>query len=249
MSQVQRRPLIQHQRNLDNRGNSMQRMLLLFVLTCCVAAGTSSLSAASLSLATNSLVWNPAVSNISPSILIGLLNSQAVNDPDLLAGWQLNLKLQPQASATGTVLFNSAELPTSGYLLEGNSAGLISDIDMAGTTLTAFDDDDTLPPGVAVPASGKSLLSLNFSTPNNAQGTFQLIALAPPGGFTQWGDTTLADRFFANVPSGSTAPIVLATVTIVPEPSAFAIGGCGALLLASRMWRNRKNRRTVAAVA
>ena len=213
----------------------MQRIVRMLALISLMTAGIADLPAASLSLTSSNLSWDPAVSALSPSVLIGVLNSQTVNDPDLLAGWQLNLMLQPQAGATGTLRFNSATLPVSGYLLEGNSAGLIANVGAGGTALTAFDDDDTLPLGVSVPASGNSLLALDFRTLDNARGTFGLVALAPPGGFTQWGDASPADRFFTNVPSGATSPIVLATITLVPEPSTIVLSGLAALLFAGKL--------------
>jgi hypothetical protein len=227
----------------------MQRMVRMLALICLITGSTAALPAASLSLTSNNISWNPASSSVSPKILVGLLNSQTVNDADLLTGWQLNLKLQPQGSATGTVRFNSATIPGGGYVLESNSAGLGANVDAAGTTLTAFDDDDSLPLGVAVPATGKSLLSLDFSTLNNASGTFQLLALAPPGGFTQWGDAIPADRYFTNVPLAAPAPIVLATITVVPEPSTLALCGIGGVFLAGQLWQRRKTRRCVPAAA
>jgi hypothetical protein len=220
----------------------MQRIVRILVLICVMTEGTSAVPAASLSLTADNITWAPAVSgSVRPSMLIGLLKTQTHKHPDLLAGWQLNLKLQPLGAATGTLQFNSATLPAANYLLEGNSAGLLTTIDAAGTTLIAIDDDDTLPLGVPVPASGKGLLSLNFTTPNSALGTFQLIALPPPGGFTQWSDATPTDRFFTNVPSGSTSPIVLATITLVPEPSTIVMAGLAALLLASKLGRRTLN--------
>jgi hypothetical protein len=218
----------------------MRRMVQGFAVVSFLVGCTSALSAASLSLTADNLSWDANSGPISPALLVRVANVQTVNDADRLAGWQLNLKLQPTPGATGTLRFNSANVPAANYLLEGNSAGMLSSIDAAGTTLTAFDDDDSLPIGVAVPATGKALLALDFNTPNLATGTFQLLALAPPAGFTQWGDATPADRFFTNVPNGSTAPIVLATITIVPEPSTLAIGGLGGLLLVSILRRRQR---------
>jgi hypothetical protein len=61
-------------------------------------------------------------------------------------------------------------------------------------------------------------LEVSFSTPDNAVGTFQIVAL-PGLGMTGWSDSNFNDRQFANVPFAAGESVPIAEVVVVPEPA------------------------------
>lgn len=191
------------------------RIVCRVTVFACWALISGTAQAGNLTLLADDIVWNPQTDgSISPPLLIRVENDTSP-DSDLLQGWLLRLQIVASGTATGTLEFNSRALATSDYLLEGRSGGLGGSI--SASEVFGF-DDDLLFTGVEVPLSGKALFQVDFSTPDNAIGTFNIVAL-PGLANTQWSDGNFEDRDFANVPFGAGEPVVLATVTVVPEPS------------------------------
>jgi hypothetical protein len=182
-------------------------------------------SAAGLSIGAADITWNPAVDG-TPS---GWMTVELFNDGEtnLLGGWLLDLGLQ-NVSGTGTLQFNARsieELGTS-YILDDDSSGLFGTI--TNTNITAFDADPGPTIGVTVPASGKYLLAINFKTPDNAQGDWNLVANP---GFTGWSDQDQNELAFENVPFDAAEPVVLGTIHVIPEPTSLLLAAIGSGLL------------------
>jgi len=202
-------------------------------------ASSKLLLAASLSLGGNSIVWNPIVdSTPSAKISVAIFNSTVGPDPDLMGGWILTLAIQPVA-ATGTLQFNSETLPAgANYVFNGAATqGLMGTF--TNSSVFAFDGVTAAPFGVNVPAAGKFLLDVNFKTPDNALGTFNLVAI-PGAAVTQWSDADGNDREFTNLLWDAQSPLILGTITIVPEPSSMMMVGIALCALGSYSWRRRK---------
>lgn len=208
------------------------------VIAALLLAIASVNSAFALSINAPNIIWNPAVQGTpSGNITVQVANPTA--DPTLLAGWQLDLALQ-QVSGSGTLEFANDSIASLGasYVMFGNSSGLFSTL--TPTSIFAFDFDPPGPPlGVTVPVSGKAFLNVNFSTPNNAQGVWNLIAVAGPG-LTQWSDSNGNDVDFTNVPSSGQS-VVIGTITVVPEPSTIVLVGLGGLAMGIAAWSRRRN--------
>lgn len=208
------------------RTNCIARALAPFGFFCLFC---QSACAGALTLVADDIVWNPPIDGaVSPALSFGV-NNDTSPDLDRLQGWQLRLQIMPDTGAEGTLEFNARSLPTSDYLLEGASGGLGGSLSVSD--VFAFDDDPGFL-GVEVPLSGKQLLTVDFSTPDDARGNFKILAI-PGLANTQWSDANFVDREFENVPLSASNPIVLATVTVVPEPSTalLACVGLASLLI------------------
>ncbi len=168
---------------------------------------------------------------------IEVFNSQL--DSELLGGWMVTLELQPVA-ATGTLQFNSATLPAgAAYTMNGNSSGLFGSVTDSSVQASAYAPSS--PFGVSVPASGTYLLDLNFKTPDNATGTFALVAM--PGLFvTEWSNAAADELAFTNVPFGNASPVTLGYITIVPEPGTAMMLTVGICVLGGYALRQRTTR-------
>lgn len=195
----------------------------LAALALVLAASTA--RADVVSVVADDITWDAADSpDLSPDMTFRLLN--AVTTGDLMTGWQLRLRIISAAGATGSIHFRDAFQPGANYIFEGRTDGISGGIDPSDATmLFSFDTDNTFA-GVA-PDAGKTLLSVNFFADDMATGDFQVQALGNLGD-TEWSDTALNDREFANVPFDDQY-VTIATVHIrtVPEPSALALVGLG----------------------
>jgi len=211
-------------------------VVLIAILFVCA---TAPVQAAELSISAADITWDPSVDGpASGPISVEIFNSQI--DSELLGGWMLTLAIQP-VSATGTLQFDSRSLPTTDYVMEGNSTGLMGTI--TDSSIFAFAGVPNSPFGVAVPASGKYLLDITFKSPDNASGTFALVAV--PGLFvTQWSNDVGDDVDFTNIPFGATDPVVLGLVNVVPEPGSIVMALVGLSALGGYGWRQRRARRS-----
>lgn len=221
----------------QQRGTLAMRIFRTCSIAITLFAAAHTASAAGLSVTAADIVWNEAVDG-PPS---GYMKIEILNDgvTDLLKTWTLELSLQ-QVSGTGTLEFATRSIAVLGsdYLMASNSSGLFGTI--TPTNVYAFDYDISgPPPGVPVPASGKYLLAVNFSTPDDARGVWNLIATGGPLG-SLWSDEHDNELEFANVPFDGT-PVVLGSITVVPEPASVAMlatGGAG--LLVGAVLRRRR---------
>lgn len=185
-----------------------------------------------LTLSGQTLDWD-TTSQPSPTFTVGIANNGVT---DTLQGWSLGLEIVAGSGASGTLSFATATLPSTNYLLNGNSQvqeGLgfipgnptlpatsilpIADFIFTGTT------------GVTVPSSGDNLLSLTFAA-SSMQGTFQIVEIPDPNTGSYWfsGSNTIVS--FGNSPFGGTSnnpttgtPVSIGSLTLsaqqtVPEP-------------------------------
>lgn len=207
----------------------MQNLRWLFA-ACLLLLSPAIASAASISIGGQNLVYDAIFDGpVSDFMQIELFNATPL-DPTLLASWNLSLVVAPIGGATGTLEFASPGLPSSDYILAGNSGGLILNL-WTPTSLAAGDDDPSAPFGVSVPSSGKYLFQTAFSTPDNARGTFGVYALPiGGGGFTSWGDSVGTLLEFTNLPLASVNPVLMGTVTVIPEPASVVLLGLGSVL-------------------
>src|SRR5690606_34111381 len=132
-----------------------------------------------------------------------------------------------------------------GLLLPTNSA----------TSIVATDDVLDVFSPVIVPATGKYLLELHFNTgPTVPSGTFQVLATPGLPTNTYWAGGEAFPNFsnfeFSNIPSAG-PPVVLGSITIVPEPATavLALGSLVALRLITRRRRRDGNTYPIGIVA
>ncbi len=175
------------------------------------------------------------------------LNVVSDNPPnDVMAAWNIQLAIMPDAGATGTLMFQD---PTTGtppnppnYVFGSNGLGI--GITNGGTTLIASDFfDPNVGLGAPVPGTpGANLLQMDFLASSNASGLFGIFAVE--GAFTQWNDSNLNVQSFTNVPNGTgliRIGEVLVSQSAVPEPASLQLLGLAGATLASWLcWCKRK---------
>ena len=167
----------------------------------------------------------------SSTFYVEILNEQGVTDR--LASWQLSLVISPVGGATGDLQFDSADLPrqeVENYLLYGDSGVLTGSPPspiITGPTDTILLGDYALSGyGNVVPPSGKTLLKVDFSAPEDAEGDFAIAAVpgdseGTDGSFWvsfDFNDSAVPVRGFGGVPIDSADPVVIGHVTVVPVP-------------------------------
>lgn len=174
------------------------------------------------------------------------INVASDNPPnDVMAAWNVALKIVPDGGATGTLTFQNpatgiAPVPPN-YIFGGNGLGIV--VTNTGNALSADDFfDPGVGPGVPVPGSpGANLLQVDFLASPSASGSFGIYAIE--GNSTEWTDSNFDTQFFSNVPNGTGMVLigdVVVTSASVPLPSAFASGVVGMVLLAGWAWRQRR---------
>lgn len=186
----------------------------------------------------NIFVANPDMDGVyttGNSFLVGFTNSQI--DSQLIGGWILDLAIvKPDTGATGTLHFDVVKKPTSDYILEPPPSTLgVSEISFTDTTANFWDYISGSPFGKAIPASS-NFLELSFKSPDNATGTFEIVAMP---GLSLWTDVDEMVVLFTNVPEEG-APVVIGTVTIIPEPATLGSLAMGGVLLGVFARRRRR---------
>lgn len=174
-----------------------------------------------------------------------LLRVSSTTGADVMSGFQLDLKVLPDAGASGTVTFATAQLPPN-YIFASDTGLVTSNM---GSELTANDFDTQLasnnpPGGTTVPMSPSTanLLSVTFSAPG-ASGTFGIYAVEGKGN-TEWTDPSFGDNFFDNVPDGTGMDRIgeIVVAGTIPEPSSWVLLGLGCAILGwhLRKWNNHR---------
>lgn len=217
----------------------MKKFLILFVA---LALSVSPAFAEHLTLTGQDLSWNPA--DPSPVFTVGVENSDGTTDRML--AWSLGLEIVPTGGAVGNVQFAQFITPASpgSYLLDGDSAGVFTLASFPSTSIAPIGDNTNSATGVAIPATGKFLLQVNFLASSDALGTFDIFVHADEFTGAYWNGLTLETESFLNVllPSGSTK---IGQVTVVPEPATWLIAGQSVLVGA--FWVRRLRARRFAA--
>ena len=222
----------------------MRRFLVAFVVLSLrapiVIAGDLSLDLHELGSPTvNDVPWN--TNNSSPTMVVGIDNTTSTTTP--LVAWQLGLEIVPTGTGvhTGGLLFAGAEIPSSGYLLDGRSSGLSPALSGPTNTIGAIGDIDSLYTGVIVPSTGDSLLQLSFSALPRTSGDYE-INVVPGPDYACWFSDDFEPTGFLNAPF-SGGPVTLGYVEVVPEPGTLALFGSGGMAMAMlglRRWRRRR---------
>jgi hypothetical protein len=196
-------------------------------LVCALlAAMCTSASADDLRLGVGqSLEWNRVANPAaSPTLTIPIFNDQP--GADRISGWTISLSVRPLASGTGTLALDPAAFAyPANSLINGMRFPLLPTEPVSGVVLVNGGDEEffnTLDPAAieTVPASGRNLLDLRFSS-TDALGTFELVAINDSAGFfTNWTDVAFTNRAYNNAPFAPNTTLRLATINVVPEPSA-----------------------------
>jgi hypothetical protein len=180
----------------------------------------------------------PNQANIG-SMLIGINNGDVPGDS--MTGWQLRLAV---TGGTGNLLINGASLPSSNYVFEGDVFPLSTTPSLGSLpgspSSTLFATTATFSGnGVLVPATDSYLLNISFSSGAIApSGTFEIVAL-PGIANSVWTDENFTTREFDNL-VGEVDPIVIGTITIVPEPGTAVLMFASAGLLVGMLRRKQR---------
>jgi hypothetical protein len=194
-------------------------------------------TAGQLSLSGQNPIWNPQQAS-SPEFVVGVANTSSTTDP--LFAWQLGLEILSLPGATGSLQFNTAQLPPN-YLLTGRSGGLTPAFTGPATSIAVISDSDSQFLGIIVPATGTALLETDFVASPNARGVFQIAVVPDQFQGASWFSSDFGARNFANAPFGG-GPVAIGTVTVVPEPSGLLLcmSGVG---VACMLWLGQRHTR------
>ena len=208
------------------------RVAIFILLTALVPV---SADAWQLRVTGENLVWSR--NTPSPAHFVGIENPTASADP--LFAWSLGLTITPDPAATGLLEFAGATFPDD-YLLDGRSGGLVPAFSGPSTSISPIGDSDSLFTGIIVPATGKNLLATTFTASLDAAGTFYISAIPDEFTGSNWFSSDFQNvREFQNVSFGG-GPVVIGSVTIVPEPSTMLLVSeliaAVALLVYRRRW-------------
>ena len=212
------------------------------------------------------LVWNPET-EVSPvhTFRIAEDEPQGLAEPVFL--WQLALLISPDPSATGSVLFRTASIPTD-YLFGPLSLGLSPQLVVPTAEIPVIADSSADFPGAIVPAAGANLLDVDFEASQDASGLFNILVqpFKTPFDGSGWISGSFSDQSFADLTEFD-QPLIVGTIFIssestlaspgdatVPEPSMLnTISLLSIYLIMSRRrgfrsWHIRPSRSCVARV-
>lgn len=145
-----------------------------------------------------------------------------LNDTDpateSMSSFQLRMLLVPQAGATGSLTFQSADIPTIDYIFLNGSFGLTKE----GVGTSELYVDDFSSTGGEIATSGKSLLDVAFDA-SGATGSFDLVARLDVGDDSAWFDAGFQQHEFAGgvAGQGTEVDVVIGTIDVdsIPEPN------------------------------
>lgn len=192
-----------------------------------------------------SIGWNPSLDADSPIFLVQAVNNSG-NESESVTYWQLEVLIVPGEDASGIVDIQEVRTPAD-YFFGAKFAGptVLPARPLPGPNAVIFDFDSTLEfQGTPVSDNETAdLVELEFQATPGALGTFNLTVsprTGPEGG-TYWSDSFFNEHDFDNVLSAG-EPVVIGSITIVPEPSVvlLALYGSCLNLLFSRLHRRRQ---------
>lgn len=141
------------------------------------------------------VVWNGGP---SPEITLGLVNNTLVDES--VSGFQLRLHIVADASASGQLLFESADMPASNYIFAGVS---LNEPQFTGPSSPTVDDYWDLHSmffmgmGTDIDSGqSRNLITLKFDDALAPQGLF-FIALSP------FNEDHIDSSFYSPLPSGA----------------------------------------------
>jgi hypothetical protein len=227
----------------------MKKLLLSVVFLGLLAADTR----ADLMLFTSNPPGSPLTMSAGTTSAPMFVSVVSDNPPsDVMAAWNVSLKILPDAGATGTLTFQDPATGTPpnppNYVFDGNGLGVVAT--SGGNLLSANDFyDPGVGPGAPVPGSpGANLLQMDFLASSNASGLFEIYALEGAA-LTQWTDSNATTQFFTDVPDGTgmvrIGEVLIATPQSVPEPSSLSVSLSLLSLAAGAIaihWRRCKQR-------
>jgi hypothetical protein len=227
------------------KARNIKKLILSFALLGLLAGS----SRAGVVLSTSNPPGTPltmSAGTTSGPMLVNVVSDNAPND--VMAAWNFQLEIMPNAGASGTLTFHDPATGTPpippNYVFGSNGLGIA--VTNGGSTLSANDFfNPTAGLGVSVPGStGANLLQMDFLSSSNASGMFGIFAVEG-GASTQWTDSNLNTQFFTNVPDGTgvvqIGEVLIPQIQSVPEPSSLALLGVASAALAGwQCWRKRK---------
>ncbi len=229
----------------------VMKKLIRSLAFLCLLAGSAQ---AGVVLSTSNPMGSPLImsaGSTSGSMFVNVVSDNPPND--IMAAWQFNLMIAPEAGASGTLIFQD---PASGtpsnppnYVFGSNDFGISVTNGMSQLSANDF-FDPSVGVGAPVPGSpGANLLQMDFLASSNASGLFGIYALEGPAN-TFWNDPNFNELYFTNVPNG-TGMVLIGEVLIsgasVPEPSSLGLLGLAAVLGGWQCWSRRKTSPATAA--
>ncbi len=174
------------------------------------------------------LEWNRATSPAaSPTLTIPIFND--FPGTDRISGWTISLAVRPLPQSSGSLALDPAAFAyPANSVINGPRFPLEPTEPVPALVLVNGGDEEffnTLNPAAieTIPAVGRGLLDLRFAS-TDALGAFELVAVNDAAGFyTNWTDADFTNRAFNNAPFAANTVLRLATINVVPEPSAAAL--------------------------
>lgn len=210
----------------------MKKIILLSLALLGIQAGDAR---ANYTLGTSNPPGSPLIMSAgttSGPMLVNIMSPTPAQD--VMAAWNFQLKIMPDAGTAGTLSFATPTTGTpsnpSNYIFGSNGLGIV--VANTGSQLSANDFfDPSVGPGAS--AAAANLLQMQFSASQNASGLFGIYAVEGAA-LTQWTDSNFTTQFFANVPAG-TGVVRIGEVrvgsSVAPEPASWALLGLGVTVL------------------